>query len=142
MHDDLAALSRDDALALERCEEAARALARCARELRDVGLCRLDEDVVVAGALALPRGDEVEQDPGHPSRDRLERLVREALVRRAHAVCHRLEHLHGNVRVRHQQAPDVACEQRYRRRLLERLRARGAPLPAEHRQLAEHVAPA
>src|SRR3954466_7552694 len=86
MHHDLASAGGDQTGSLELRQEAAGALARGAGELGDLGLRRADEDVAPELAVGAQRLHLPEQGARDAAGDRLERLARDPLVRRAQAV--------------------------------------------------------
>src|SRR3954454_19816882 len=137
MHHDLAAAGGDQPRPLQLREEAAGALARRARELGDLGLGRAHEHVAAELAVGAKRLDLAEQGARDAAGDRLERLPRDPLVRRAQAVGETLEHLQADLRVAHDEAAQVGREDPERAHRLEHLDGGAARLAAEHRELAE-----
>jgi hypothetical protein len=137
MHRHLATSERDDAGPLERGQEAAAALPRGARELRDLGLRGADQDVGVRRASGLPRDGLGEQGARHPARDGLEGLLEQPLVRLAHPLGEACEQLQSEVRVPLDQPLHVRREQRDGAGGLDDLGGGRARLAPEHRELAE-----
>src|SRR5579884_1856519 len=80
VHDEPTALLGDDAGAFEHGQEAARRLARGARELGEVSLGGDDQHVAPRRALLPRRLHELPQHRRDPALHRLEGLAREALV--------------------------------------------------------------
>src|SRR6476619_1704340 len=77
MHNDLAAAGRDQPRPLALREEAARALARRAGKLGDLGLGRADENVAAELAVGTERLHLAQQRARDAPGDRLERLPRD-----------------------------------------------------------------
>src|SRR4051812_22159639 len=140
VHGQPSASLRDHAGALEGGQEPAGGLPAGPRELRDVGLRRREEHVVVAGALALRLLDEVRQDRRDAALHGLEALARQPLVRRAQAAAEADDQPDGDVGVVVEQPAHVRAEDRKRLDAVDRLDGRGALLVVEHRELAEDVA--
>ena len=99
MHGHFSPSQGDHPGALQRGEEAARALARGAGQVRDLGLRRPDQDVLLGRALGLARDGLRQQRAGDPAGDRLERLLQQPLVGAADALGERGEQLQREVRV-------------------------------------------
>src|ERR671922_427161 len=140
MHGHLSPAEGHHARPLERGEEAAGALARGARQMGDLGLGRPDQHVGLRRALGLA-GDRLrEKGAGNASRDRLEGLLKQPLVRPAHALGEGCEQLEREVGVAADQPLNVAGEQGDGAGRLDGLRGRRAGLAAEHGELAEERA--
>jgi hypothetical protein len=140
MHGDLSTTQGDNSRAFERRKEAAGALARRAGEVRDLGLRRADEHVLLRCAVGLARDRLGEQRARHAAGHGLERLLEQSLVRAAHPLGEAGEQLQRDVGIAGDQPLDVGGEERHGGRGLDRLGGGGARLPAEHRQLAEEHA--
>src|SRR4051794_12537370 len=129
---DPAAALRDDARALEDGEEAARRLARGARELGDVGLRDPHEDVARAGALRPRLVDELSEDDRDAALHGLERLAAQALVGVAEPPTERDHQLDRDIGVLPQETAHVRARHRDRLDRVERLDGRRSPLVVEH----------
>src|SRR5215211_464351 len=131
---------RHHARALERRQEAAGALPRRAGQVSDLGLGRLDEDVLLRRALGLTGHGLGQQRTGHPPGHGLERLLEQALGGAADAFGQRRQELAGDVGVVLDLALEVRGQEGHGRGVLDGFRGGRARLAPEHRQLAEHAA--